>query len=287
MKLAPCWQWNHGAFVRAEPAALTFDDRSFRFGDGLFETLRCYRRVPFRWADHLDRMLSGCNLLRLSLPGNPASITAGLQQFFARQSQEQLVARLHLSRGPGPRGLSPGAVQRPLLVITLHPPPPAVGAGGGLRVATTRWTLPGGLALALCKSASRLPYLLARLDAEAAGAQQGLLRNPRGEVVEADSANLFWIEDHQVCTPPLSSGALDGITRRTVLELCADLGIAAREQALRVSEVPRLQVAFLTSSVLELAPVTHLDDRPLNWHPWVDRLLTAYRARALDARKNP
>jgi branched-chain amino acid aminotransferase len=278
MKPRPPRVWIDGRLIGLGRASVSVEDRSYRYGDGVFETLRCYGGVPFRWADHIRRMRAGGARLQLSLPLSNQSLSRELRRLVKAHHLPDAVIRLHLSRGSGPRGLSIRGAQRPRVVMTLEPAPiPA--RDFGVRLATTRWTLPSGIALSQCKSAARLPYLLARIEAERAGADLGLLVTARGDVIEADSANVFWIEGDRVFTPPLDRGALDGITRRTVIELAAELGSPVRERLLGVARRRRVRTLFLTSSVQEIVRVRELDGRVLDAHPLVEKLHEAYRAR--------
>src|SRR5204862_7913994 len=119
----------------------------------------------------------------------------------------------------------------PVLVMSLHPAP-VIDKPPQWRLLITSLRVPAREPLAQFKTCNKLPQILARAEAEAAGADEGLLLNTDGEVAEAVSSNLFWIQDNVVCTPPLASGILAGVTRAVVLDICQNLGLPAREQGI-------------------------------------------------------
>src|SRR5207237_8017976 len=135
--------------------------------------------------------------------------------------------RLTLSRGIGLRGYSPKGAERPSLVMSLHSTT-VIPSNGSLqwRLKTASVRLPANEPLAQFKTCNKLPQILARAEADTAGADEALLLNTDGHVVEAASSNLFWVRDQTVCTPPLTSGIVAGVTRTVVLEICSSLGIA-------------------------------------------------------------
>ncbi len=278
MNAKPSVVFLNGEFVPELEARVSVHDRSFLYGDGLFETLRVYRGRPFRWTQHVARLLCGARLLRLNLPLPVPDLEARALELIRLNERPDATLRLHLSRGVGPRGYSPAGAKTPLLLMTLHPAPnvsPARPASVSLR--SSGWRLQSGGTLGSCKSTSRLLHVLARADAEAAGAGEALMLNELNQAVEASSANFFWIHADRVHTPPLDSGALDGVTRRTVLELCATLKIKAAETPLPSTALKRVGAAFLTSSIQEIARVTELDSRPLPLSTLIDQLHHAYR----------
>jgi branched-subunit amino acid aminotransferase/4-amino-4-deoxychorismate lyase len=162
--------------------------------------------------------------------------------------------------------------------MSLHPAPqPGPANPPAWRLCRSSFTVPTGETLAWAKHASRLIHVLARAEAEAKGFDDALLLNEAGEVVETTSANLFWIEAGTVCTPPLSTGALAGVTRAAVLELCATQGIRWAERSISVEALTRTDAVFLTQTVWEVVPAQSIDGVRLSPSPAVDQLRAAYR----------
>jgi aminodeoxychorismate lyase len=268
----------NGRIVPEAKAVVSVFDRSFLYGDGLFETLYVRRQSPFRLALHLDRLERGAEFLGLRLPLRRDQIARQAAALLARNAlPTDSLLRLTLSRGVGPRGYSPNGADRPLLVLTQHPTSrPASQPGPGWRLASASVRLPAGEALARYKTNNKLPQILARAQAEAHGAHEALLLNTDGHLVEGASSNLFWVRAGTVYTPPLASGILAGVTRTVVLELCQTLGIPVREGWVRPAILPRQEAVFLSLSSLGVVAARELDGRPLRQSPLVATLRRAY-----------
>lgn len=269
----------NGRFVPEAEATVSVFDRSFLYGDGLFETLRVSNGKPFRWAQHLDRLERGAAFLGIRIPFAADALAAFASELIVRNDIREALLRLTLSRGVGVRGYSPRGADRPVLVMSLHP------AGGPPADAPLRWRartasmrLPAGDALAQFKTCNKLAQVLARAEAEAAGADEALLVNTDGFVVEAASSNLFWVQAGKVYTPPLADGILRGITREVVRELCDSLGQPLLEGDLRPIELRQVDAAFLTLSTTGIVELAEIDGAPLGTSPVVAKLFAAYNA---------
>lgn len=270
----------NGRFVPEAGAVVSVFDRSFLYGDGLFETLRVHGGRPFAWAEHLERLQRGAEFLRLHVPYAPDELRDFAGRLIALNQMPEAVLRLTLSRGSGPRGYSPRGADQPVLVMTLHPAPlidPRHPPQWRLITASVR--LPAGEALAHFKTCNKLPQILARAEADEAGADEALLLNTDGFVAEAASSNLFWIVDGAVCTPPLEFGALPGVTRGVVLEICRELGLPTREVSSRLEELRRAEGVFLTLSTLGAVEALALDGAELARSPLVETIRAAHEAK--------
>ena len=144
-------------------------------------------------------------------------------------------------------------------------------------LAVSRWRLPSGSEWSQCKSANRLVQVLASAEARRLGADEALLLNERDEVVEAASANFFWLTRQGLFTSSLDSGALAGVTRAWVFELATRLGHEIRESSLIHGDLATVEGGFLTSSVQEIRGVESLDGRSLPEMPLVTELRRAYQ----------
>jgi branched-chain amino acid aminotransferase len=272
----------NGQFVPEEQAVVSVFDRSFLYGDGLFETMRIYRGAPFRWPEHFRRLEQGAEFLNIRLPHPEATLRDFIDHLVRRNQMPEAILRLTLSRGVGRRGYSPQGADEPTLVMTLHPAPDAEGQPiPQWRVMTASVRLPANEGLAQFKTCNKLPQIIARAEAEAVGADEALLLNTLGEVVEAASSNLFWIKDSIVCTPPLASGILAGVTRVAVLEICGQLGLPTREAGISPEELARVEGIFLSLSSWGVIEVTALDNQAVARSPYVERIQEAYKAATL------
>lgn len=268
----------NGKLVPEAEAVVSVFDRGFLYGDGLFETLRLYQGRPFRWAQHLERLQRGAALLGLALPFDGIALRRFAEDLVRENRMPEAVLRIAVSRGVGPRGYSPKGAGPSTLVMSLHPAPQIDAANPPCwRLCRSSFTVPTGEQLARAKHASRLVHVLARAEAEAKGFDDAILLNSAGEVVETTGANLFWIEDGTVCTPPLSTGALAGVTRGIVLELCATQGIRCAERSIPVEALLRTNAVFLTQTVWEIVSVQSIDRVRFNPSPVVEQIQAAYR----------
>jgi len=136
--------------------------------------------------------------------------------------------------------------------------------------------LPAGEPLARFKNLNKLPQVLARAEADAEGADEALLLNSDGYVVEGSTSNLFWIKYGAVCTPPLPSGILPGVTRAVVMELCEKLQTEVREENITAEELHKMDGAFLSLSSSGIAEVAFLNGKPQKRSSVAKKLSEAY-----------
>jgi branched-chain amino acid aminotransferase len=267
----------NGQFVPEEQATVSVLDRGFLYGDGLFETLRIFRGKPFRWAEHMDRFQRGAAFLKIQPPFAPEELLAHALRLIELNALPESLLRLTLSRGVGARGYSPKGADHPTLTMSVHPAPePKPGVPPSWRVVTATCRLPAKEALAQFKTCNKLPQIMARAEADAAGAEEALLLNTDGNVVEASSSNLFWIANDSVCTPPLQSGILAGVTRLVVLEICGTLGLKAREEVITPAQLRRAQGAFLSLSSWGIVELESLDGHALASSLLTGKIRAAY-----------
>ena len=263
----------NGEFVPEEQAVVSVFDRSFRYGDGLFEALLVANGKLFRWAEHAARMKRSAEFLQLSLPYSHEEMQRAAQELIARNGLADAVLRLQVSRGTGPRGYAPTGEEKPVVVMSLHPAPArnlANPAGCKLTVCSTR--VAANDPLAGLKSCSRLLQVLAAAEARARQADEALLVNTDGHVAEGSTSNVFWIDGATVCTPPLSTGALPGVTRGVLLEICAALKLPWQETRLRPDQLRETEGVFLSVSTRGVVEVESLDGVILRRSPLTQRL---------------
>lgn len=276
MKLA----FLNGQLIPESEATVSVLDRSFLYGDGLFETIRIHRGLPFCWKRHWDRLALGSRSVGIQIPRSEAALREIAQELIHRNGCDDGVLRLHLSRGVGRRGYSPAGAESPTLVMTTHPAPETDPTRPRRwRLVTSAWPLPAFSPLTPLKTANKLIAVMARAEAEAVGMDEALMLNPAGHVVEGTASNVFWIEGERLCTPPLTAGALAGITRGLVLELARELGVPVEEPQVEPGVLQRSEGLFMTLSSLGLVPVTELDLVSLPESPVMVRLHDAYQAR--------
>ena len=268
----------NGQFVPEAEAKVSVFDRSFLYGDGLFETVRIYAGRPFLWPQHLARLREGAKFLGIRIPLSDAGFTDAATSLIGRNAMHGSLLRITLSRGVGRRGYSPKGADDPVLVMTLHPATDNDPADPVCwTLATASFRVPAGDRLATFKTANKLAQVLARAEAEERGADEALLLNTDGRFAEAASSNLFWIEDGVVCTTPLAEGLLAGVTRAFVVDLARRLGLPTAERSCGLGQLQQAEGVFLTTSSLEIVPATRLDGEPLRSSPITKQLHEAYR----------
>jgi aminodeoxychorismate lyase len=269
----------NGKFVPEEKAVVSVFDRGFLFGDGLFEAMLVRRGEIFRWRQHIERFQRGVDLLQLTVPFSKDELFRFSMQLIERNQMPECLLRLNLSRGITARGYSPKNAVHPAIVLSLHPAPVLDGKRvPRWRIITSAFCLPASDLLTSVKTANKLPQIMARAQADAAGAHEAILLNPRGGIAEGTSCNVFWVQDGVVCTTPLYSGALPGVTRAALFELCAKMSIPCREKNAKPGRLHRAQGVFLTNTSMGVVEVESLDGRKLPRSPLVKKLWAAYRA---------
>jgi len=267
----------NGQLVPEERAVISVFDRGFLYGDGLFEGVLVTRGKLFRWDQHMERLQQGVRFLKLTLPYSYEELHEFAGEVIQRNKMPEGLLRLSLSRGITERGYSPKNATRPAVVMTLHSLPS--GAGEKLprwRVVTATFRLPANDPLSGFKTANKLPQVLARAEADAAGAQEAILLNSQGRLAEGTTSNVFWIKDGVVFTPPLPDGPLPGVTRSAVMELCVKMNIPCRQKKTSARELASADGAFLTMTSMGVVEIESLDGRTLPRSPLVRKLWSAY-----------
>ena len=277
--------WMNGRLIAESEATVSVFDRSFLYGDGLFETIRVYAGIPFRWEQHLQRLEAGAALLGIRIPWNRAMLAAAGAELIAHNGLPESLLRITLSRGVGPRGYSTRGANQPVLVMALHPAPIVDPKNtGAWKLITSSVRIATSDRLATFKTNNKLAQILARSEAESQGANEALLLNTDGRFAEAASSNLFWLENEILCTTPLAEGLLAGVTRGFILELARNRGWTVAERSCRIHQLQQAAAVFLTACSFEILPASHLDGIPLRQSPRVQDLHRAYRKAVLEGR---
>jgi aminodeoxychorismate lyase len=267
----------NGQFVPEERAVVSVFDRSFLYGDGLFETMRVFRGKPFRWQQHLERLQRGADFLKIKLPYSANALRGFLDELIANNKMPDALLRLTLSRGVGVRGYSPKGANSPTLVMSLHPAPThEANSLPRWKLITSTHRLPANEPLAQFKTANKLAQILARAEADTAGADEALLLNTDGFVVEGASSNLLWIDGDTICTPPLAAGILPGVTRGVVMEICEQLGLKTREANIAADELKHADGIFVSLSSFGIVEVASLNGVAVTLSPLIGKIRETY-----------
>jgi len=279
----------NGRLVAGDAPAVSALDRGLLYGDGLFETIRVYGGVPFRLDAHLARLAASATALRIADVLDTTAIASRVTKALAANHLAgDAYVRITLTRGTHTGALTLEPAATPTLIIVskpLHAPPPErYERGIAAVVASVRRNAHSPLARH--KTLNYLESLLAKTEARDHGADDAVLLNTRGEVAEAASSNLFIVRHGGLVTPPPDAGILPGITRREVIGLAAEAGIACDQRVVLPDELAEADEVFLTNAIVELLPVCTIDACPVGTgapYPITRRLHAAYRRAIADA----
>jgi branched-chain amino acid aminotransferase len=262
------WVWTDGRVMPAERAKVAATDRALLVGQGVFETVRVNGSTPFALGRHLARLRRSAAVVRLPVPWSDDLLRqASLDTIATAHDQAGPVdGRLRITVTGGPDGGDPAL----LVAVT-----PARLPQGDAAVVVSPWPVNECSPLVGAKTTSRLDYLLAHDDARSRGADEAILLNTRGMLVEGSGSNLFLVVAGRLSTPGPATGCLPGVTRALVTELIE----VARQDDLTVDDLRLAPEAFLTSTTRGVQPISSVDGEPLRSAP--GPLTTAART-ALD-----
>jgi branched-chain amino acid aminotransferase len=278
----------NGTIARAEDASIPVYDHGFLYGEGVYETLRTYNRVPFLYDRHMRRLRASAGYLQLNVPFSDEGLAAWIRDTMAAAGDmQEAYIRVLLTRGVGELTYDVGATPVPSLVIIVKPleEVPARVFSDGIRIALVPILRnhPGSVN-PIIKSNNLLNNALAMQEAYRRGADEALMCNHRGELSECSQANFFIVREGVALTPGTDAGLLEGLTRSFLFEVGQEVGVQVRNETLFPKDLETADEAFITSTTRELSPVTRIDDRMIGNGkpgPVTLKLLEGYRKRAL------
>src|SRR4030088_297609 len=255
-----------GKFYAEADAKVSVFDHGLLYGDGIFEGIRFYNGRVFRLEEHLDRLWDSARSICLEVPMSKREMTEALLETVRQNDLRDGYIRLLVTRGVGNLGLNPAQCERPSVIIiatTIALYPESLYQKG-LTVVTvaTRRTNPAALNPAV-KSLNYLNNVMARIEANLAGADEALMLNDAGNVAECTADNVFVVKRGQIFTPPITAGALRGITRSVVFDIAAELEIKISNPELTRHDLYIADEAFLTGTAAEVIPVVKADGRTI------------------------
>ncbi len=269
------WMYLNGRMVAEADARISVLDRGFLYGDGVFETVRIYHGRPV-WLDrHLARLSQSCRAIHLEAPSPAINWPEAFEQVVTRNRLDHALVRLTLSRGSrsesatepwdtsraasaAPAGPTVVLMPRPLRHIT------AQQRHDGIPIIITTIRKPSPLSgPAQAKTLNYMNNLLARHEATARGAFEGLQLTSDGYLAECAMSNIFFVTRNTLHTPSLACGVLPGVTRGIVLDVAPALGLRTQEDRYLPDVLDDADECFLTSSGIGILPVAAIDGRPL------------------------
>lgn len=255
--------WINGSVCKLAEAKISLEDRGFLLGDGVYELIRIYNRIPYFMSEHLERLQKSAAAVNIDLPYSTGEIVESSKQLIRKSDLVEGYLYLQLTRGSAqrdhlaPSGIIPTMV---MYVRELAPLPPIdeINPVNCITLPDERWLN------CHIKSISLLPNILARQAAASAGAVEAIFYRPEGIVTEGTRSNVFAVIENKVFTHPESNLILSGITRRITINILADISIPCFEKPFTTADLGRASEVWLTSTTMEVNPVAAIDGHPVD-----------------------
>jgi D-alanine transaminase len=249
------------AFMSLSEARVSVEDRGFQFGDGVYELLRVYAGAPFHLAEHLERLEQSARAIGIPLSYTRDRWTAVIFEAILRSGFPEAKVYIQVTRGVAPRDHVPTGPVTPTVVVTVRaiaPPASELCANGAdvVTVPDLRW------ARCNIKSIGLLANVLAKQQAQERGAFEALFVRD-GYVLEGATSNVLIVKNRCLVTPPEGPLLLSGVTRKVVLGLAQEAGMAVKEQPVTEAELYAADEVFLTGTTIEVLPVARVNGRPI------------------------
>jgi branched-chain amino acid aminotransferase len=253
-----------GKYYSEQNAKISVFDHGLLYGDGIFEGIRAYNGRVFKLKEHIDRLFCSAKALLLEIPLTHAAMMKAVVDTCRQNKLRNGYIRLVVTRGVGTLGLNPNRCKKPSVIIIagkiqLYPEEYYKNGLDIITVPTVR-NLHSALNPAI-KSLNYLNNILAKIEANNGGVEEAIMLNAEGFVSECTGDNLFIVKGRQLMTPPLSAGALYGITREVVINLAKESGLTVSEPNLTRYDLFNADECFLTGTGAELIPVVKIDGR--------------------------
>jgi len=266
--------WLNGHIVPPEAANISLFDHGLLYGDGVFEGIRFYNNTAFQLDAHLQRLAQSAKAIGLRLPYSASELSSAVRSLIKNSLDSQGYMRMVVTRGVGPLGLDPSLCGQPNCFILVDnlclqqglqesvqgnlAEKSRMETGIRLVISSVR-KIPNECLDSRIKSLNYLNLILAKMEASQAGAHEALLLNSRGFIAEGSAENIFIVKDSTLFTPPISDGALDGITRRLIIQLAKGDDIPVLEKSLTPYDVVNADECFLCGTGAELIPVASIN----------------------------
>jgi branched-chain amino acid aminotransferase len=254
-----------GKFYPKSEAKVSVYDHGLLYGDGVFEGIRAYNGIVFKLKEHIDRLYRSALPIFLAIPLTKEELTQALLETLRKNNLKDSYIRLVVTRGVGDLGLDPRKCSKATIIIITEPQLQLHSKEkleNGISVVIP-WVRRNAIDAATheLKSLNYLNSIMGKIEANNIGADEALCLDKNGYVCEGVGENIFIVRNGKLMTSPLSSGALDGITRTLVIELAKKLGIEVMEQNLTPTEVFTADEAFFSGTAAEVAPIHDVNKR--------------------------
>ena len=254
----------NGVIAPEEKTSIPVLDRGFLFGDSIYEVVETIGGVPFALPEHLERLRGSADGLQMKLDVSDETLLRRLAETLQQAKHPESYVRFVITRGVGSApNIDAAYAKGPCnVLIFVRALPDLSGSEGNLaiiqRLRNDRRALDPA-----CKTGNYLNNVLGLMEAKAAGAADALFRNTAGYLTEASTSNIWIVRDGVLLTPPLSAGILAGVTRRLLLDMCAEEKIPCAEKDITKAEICSAPEVFTTSTLKHVLPITKLDGKPV------------------------
>ncbi|MEA3241146.1 MAG: aminotransferase class IV [Pseudomonadota bacterium] len=261
-------------YMNAAQAAISPFDPGFMYGDGVFETIRLYQGIPFMLDLHQQRLEQGLRLLNITKPEMIEKLPDIIFHLGSRNHLQNThgMSKIMISRGQEPTNPT-HVVQATAIDMEA-----IKNRQQGMQAIILPWKRDAANPLLQIKSMNYLENIYGRKMASQQGVDEGIFLNQNGELCEGTFSNLFLVGDNFIVTPPVEAGLLPGITRGAIIDCCRLIGIDCREDRLIPADISQFQGGFLSSSLMELAPL-----KSLGTHHFIPGLVMDIHQRIMDA----
>jgi branched-chain amino acid aminotransferase len=258
----------NGQLIEREKAVAPLYDHGLLYGDGVFEGIRSYNGRVFKLEEHMNRLFYSLKALAIDVPVTKQQMTESLLELCKVNDHQSGYIRVTVTRGTG-LGLDPAHLGKPANIylsneqLTLYP---QSMYDNGLTLLTVSTRLPPSVVIdpRIKCTGKYTNNIQAKLEANRAGAGEGLMLNMQGYVAECTGDNIFIIKDGVLRTPAQSVCGLVGVTRCTVIKLAKEAGIPVDETLLTLHDIYSADEAFITGTAAEVIPAVVLDGREIN-----------------------
>ncbi|MBE0512372.1 branched-chain-amino-acid transaminase [Candidatus Bathyarchaeota archaeon] len=254
-----------GQFYPKSEANISVYDHGLLYGDGVFEGIRAYNGIVFKLKEHIDRLYRSAHTIMLKIPMTKSEMTKAVLETLKKNNLKDAYIRLVVTRGIGDLGLDPRKCPKPTIFIITEPMlqlhSPEVKEKGITTTITWVKRDPVDATTHEIKSLNYLNSILGKIEANNSGVDEAICLNRAGFVCEGVGENIFIVKEGKIFTPPISSGALDGITRTVIMRLAEKLGYIVIEKNITPNELFNADEVFFTGTAVEVTPISEINKR--------------------------
>jgi branched-chain amino acid aminotransferase len=255
-----------GEFYPKSQAKISVFDHGLLYGDGVFEGIRAYQGIVFKLTEHVARLFQSAHAMMLEIPLTKEAIIEAVLETLRKNKMKDAYIRLVVTRGVGDLGLDPRKCPKATIIVI---PGAIILHGNDAKekgiTALISWVRrhPVDATSHEIKSLNYLNSVMAKIEANAAGADEAICLDKNGFVAEGVGENIFIVKNGKMFTPPVCSGALPGITAQVIAKLAAKLGVEVIESNITPYQLFNADEVFFTGTAAEIVPIREVNKRQI------------------------